>query len=150
MTKRENKMPQNPDPSADQQIEITCCRCAKIYLGFDKEQAYGCASDVHIEGIVGHYGSTVADLEIFRYANGNIPAGLKVGAQICDDCIISLRDKGILLPGESRLGRQPTMEASTRGSTTRHYQRATSLDKMSLEDLKEFHDAILDLLQDDE
>ena len=52
----------------------------------NNEQAYGCASDIFMNNgslhLLGHYGSTVADGDLYKVTGGNYKVGI-----ICDECI---------------------------------------------------------------
>lgn len=85
--------PDNPDFPF-----ITCDSCGRSYESYDKQhrQAYGCAADVDLSSaeIQGYYGSTVADMTIFRISQ--FPDWLSEG-DICDDCIVRLLDLGYII-----------------------------------------------------
>ena len=82
---------------------ITCVRCENTFEGFAPEQAYGCASDIHDDMIVGHFGSAVADMTQLKFRPGKRPADLENG-QICDPCITTLMEEGVLEDGKSNVG----------------------------------------------
>jgi hypothetical protein len=77
---------------------VTCARCKRTHEGFTHDQADGCAADITNKGIVGHYGSAEADMMELRFVEGHslVPAGLE-GGQMCDICIVELRDAGALI-----------------------------------------------------
>ena len=57
------------------------------------KQAYGCASEVHKEGIICRYGSSY-DLSMFEWTkkSGIIPRNDQI--LVCDECIAKWIDKG--------------------------------------------------------
>jgi len=79
-------------------IDVVCTCCARTFEGFAPTQANDCAADVHEDCVIGHYGSSVADMSRLPFRDDQPPEGLKVGAQICDGCITKLLSDGTLLP----------------------------------------------------
>jgi len=54
----------------------------------------GCASEIRGDQLSGHYGSTVADMELHVFKGGrpqHIPEGT-----VCDTCILKFQAEGIL------------------------------------------------------
>ena len=77
---------------------VICARCKREHEGFTHDQADGCAADISAKGIYGHYGSAEADMTEMHFTpdHPDVPKGLE-GGQMCDLCIIELRDKGALV-----------------------------------------------------
>jgi Thymidine kinase len=77
---------------------VVCATCETVYESmpgmYESQQAYKCSAVVDHEGLVGHYGSTVADMEHWVFV-GERPAHVRLG-NICDACIVSLRDAGTI------------------------------------------------------
>lgn len=71
----------------------TCDAKYELMKSFEAtEQAYRCSATVRADRtIVGHYGSTVADMEILDIVEDN--AAIKEG-MICDDCITKFLEDG--------------------------------------------------------
>ncbi len=67
-----------PAPLKRREHTVVCVACKTGFAGFSHDQANGCAADVHDTCVVGHYGSTVADMHRFDFAPGrrpDLPAG---------------------------------------------------------------------------
>lgn len=80
----------------DEEIHtVTCVSCKKTFDGFAPEQANDCAADISNTGVVGYYGSCVADMTQLTFPNGK-PEDLGNG-QICDACITDLKERGTLV-----------------------------------------------------
>ena len=78
------------DEDLDEDVQIvTCGCCAKEFKGFAPTQANDCASDITEKGVIGHYGSSVADMKLLEFTKGIVPDDMPIGAQICDACITS-------------------------------------------------------------
>jgi thymidine kinase len=77
---------------------VVCGTCDKVYQSteglYDSQQAYKCSAVVDRTGLTGHYGSTVADGDRWTFV-GDRPAKVQLG-NICDACIVSLRDEGLI------------------------------------------------------
>lgn len=81
--------------------KVVCDCCKKEFPALwphNNTQAIGCAADIEGDTIIGHYGSTVADMSVYEFKNGrppHIPEGL-----VCDDCIKKFIEENILEPGQ--------------------------------------------------
>lgn len=123
---------------------VTCCHCKAQFEGFSDTQANDCAADVKPDGIYGHYGSAVADLQVLPYAEGSVPASLTLDGQICDPCIVKMQESGVLGAGTDR-----TMAPLTEtpdglveiDCATRHVRRWEDLDPASAQMILEEMDA---------
>ncbi len=77
---------------------VKCATCGTEFgaiPGMAKSrQAYRCAAEVFGDKVTGHFGSTVIDMEEWRFPKGR-PDTVKEGV-ICDSCIEHLRDSGSL------------------------------------------------------
>lgn len=92
-----------PGPSETQESRgffVTCACCARSFDGFTDTQADGCASDIGEHSIYGHYGSTVADMTRLDFRGGQRPASLPLGWQVCDACLETMLETGLLVEGE--------------------------------------------------
>ena len=75
---------------------VRCARCKTDYPAFSQGQANGCAATVGPDGITGHYGSEVADMELLVATNSTALAGLSMGDCVCDTCLTTLLGEGLL------------------------------------------------------
>lgn len=75
---------------------ITCTCCAKSFEGFAPDQAEDCAATILADGVIGHYGSSVADMTRLAWVAGEMPAELHAGGTICDACITRMLEDNIL------------------------------------------------------
>jgi hypothetical protein len=91
----------------DDVFTVTCVSCKSEFEGFAPEQSHDCAADVSDTGVVGYYGSTVADMIQLTFPEGK-PEGLRNG-QICDACIIDLKSTGILVEAGSNVAEFDTV-----------------------------------------
>ena len=67
---------------------IICNTCKNVYEGLFEswtEQGIDCSADATEEGVIGHYGSTLVDMEVWKWTTGK-PIHVKHG-MICDSCI---------------------------------------------------------------
>jgi len=76
---------------------IICNTCKNEYedLFGNGEQGNDCSADATEEGVIGNYGSTLVDLEMWKWSVGK-PIHVKHG-MICDECIKPLMDSGELV-----------------------------------------------------
>lgn len=76
---------------------VFCKTCGSSHPAIFKEteQGYRCAAVVSGDTVVGHYGSTVIDMEAWAFA-GSRPEHVKDGV-ICDDCVTSLKESGAIV-----------------------------------------------------
>ena len=76
---------------------IICNTCKNIYevIFEDTEQGFDCAADATESGVIGYYGSTLLDMQMWKWATGK-PIHIKHG-MICDMCIKPLMDSGALV-----------------------------------------------------
>lgn len=83
---------------------VVCATCEMAYpsMEYETQQAYKCAAVANRTGLTGHYGSTVADGDRWEFV-GDRPAHVRSG-NICDACIISLRDAGLITNKYSYFG----------------------------------------------
>jgi thymidine kinase len=83
---------------------VVCATCETAYhsMEFESQQAYKCAAVANRSGLTGHYGSTVADGDRWEFV-GDRPSHVRSG-NICDACIISLRDAGSITNTYSYFG----------------------------------------------
>jgi thymidine kinase len=83
---------------------VVCATCETAYpsIDFQSQQAYKCAAVANRSGLTGHYGSTVADGDRWEFV-GDRPSHVRSG-NICDACIISLRDAGAITNTYSYFG----------------------------------------------
>jgi Thymidine kinase len=85
---------------------VVCATCEKAYKSmtgmFLSQQAYGCSAVVDRKGLTGHYGSTVADGDRFEFV-GPRPDRVRSG-NICDPCIIRLKEEGAITMRSSYFG----------------------------------------------
>ncbi|NTF17762.1 thymidine kinase [Agrobacterium rubi] len=85
---------------------VVCATCEKAYISTDgmffTQQAYRCSAVVDRKGITGHYGSTVADGDRLEFV-GQRPAHVRSG-NMCDPCITSLMDGGLIKTRSSLFG----------------------------------------------
>jgi thymidine kinase len=83
---------------------VVCATCETSYpsIDFETQQAYKCAAVANRTGLTGHYGSTVADGDRWEFVDDR-PAHVRSG-NICDACIVSLRDAGLITNKYSYFG----------------------------------------------
>jgi len=79
---------------SDETVSCKTCGTEHPAIFKESEQAYRCAAVVSGNRIVGHYGSTVIDMEVRTFPAGR-PSHVKEGV-ICDDCVTSLTESGVL------------------------------------------------------
>lgn len=89
---------------------VVCATCETSYpsIDFETQQAYKCAAVADRTGLTGHYGSTVADGDRWEFV-GDRPAHVRSG-NICDACIVSLRDDGSITNKYSTFGSSEVWE----------------------------------------
>lgn len=78
---------------------VQCGICRKSHIALfehDGTQARKCSADVQNGRLVGHYGSEIADMEVFDFT-GPVPAE---GTIVCDDCIRRGLARGTLRKSE--------------------------------------------------
>lgn len=85
---------------------VVCATCETAYKSmegmFESQQAYKCSAVANRSGVTGNYGSTVADGDRWEFV-GDRPAHVRSG-NICDACILSLRDAGAITKQSSLFG----------------------------------------------
>lgn len=76
---------------------IICNTCKAEYESLFEmvEAGLDCSADATEEGVIGHYGSTLVDMEMWKWTTGK-PLHIKSG-MICDACISPLIDSGALV-----------------------------------------------------
>ena len=77
---------------SDETVSCRTCGTEHPAIFKESEQAYRCAAVVSGNRIVGHYGSTVIDMEAWGF-KGERPERISEGV-ICDGCVASLIDAG--------------------------------------------------------
>lgn len=89
---------------------VVCATCETSYplIDFETQQAYKCAAVADRTGLTGHYGSTVADGDRWEFV-GDRPPHVRSG-NICDACIVSLRDDGSITNKYSTFGSSEAWE----------------------------------------
>jgi hypothetical protein len=92
---------------------VVCATCETAYpsIDFETQQAYKCAAVANRTGLTGHYGSTVADGDRWEFV-GDRPPHVRSG-NICDACIVSLRDSGLITNKYSYFGSSDLVDALT-------------------------------------
>ncbi len=92
---------------------VVCATCETAYpsIEFETQQAYKCAAVANRSGLTGHYGSTVADGDRWEFV-GDRPPHVRSG-NICDECIVSLRDSGSIINKYSAFGSAKDWEELT-------------------------------------
>lgn len=92
---------------------VVCATCETAYpsIEFETQQAYKCAAVANRTGLTGHYGSTVADGDRWEFV-GDRPAHVRSG-NICDSCIVSLRDAGLITNKYSYFGSSDLVDELT-------------------------------------
>lgn len=81
----------------DETPKVTCQLCKTVFEGLSPDQAYHCAADYSARHgiIVGHYGSTVIDLQVWKVLDNT---GLDTdGGQVCDTCLKAMIDRGAIV-----------------------------------------------------
>jgi hypothetical protein len=75
---------------------VVCETCKKEYESIFQHtnQGIDCSAEADEKGVIGHYGSTLVDLEVWRWTTGK-PLHVKNGI-ICDECIKPLMESGAL------------------------------------------------------
>jgi hypothetical protein len=78
-------------------ICVMCNTCNRFYeaLFESGEQGIDCSADATEQGVIGYFGSTLVDLEMWKWAVGK-PLHVKHG-MICDPCIKPLIESGALV-----------------------------------------------------
>lgn len=98
-----------PVDEDDAPTTVTCVRCAAQFAGFSPTQAHGCATEIFetstptgiVKGVCGHFGSTVADLQVFEFTPKAAQASdLPTDGLLCDACVTVLVESGALEPGK--------------------------------------------------
>ena len=81
---------------------VVCATCQNTYTSirgcYPSQQAYRCSAVADEVSVTGHYGSTVADMERWLFV-GKRPDSVRSG-NMCDVCIVDLRDRGAIVREE--------------------------------------------------
>lgn len=93
----------------DTPTTVICARCTAQFSGFSPTQAHGCATEIFetstptgiVKGVCGHFGSTVADLQVFEFTPKAAQASdLPADGLLCDACVTVLIESGALETGK--------------------------------------------------
>jgi ribosomal protein S14 len=81
---------------------IKCDECGEKHAVIDKQHRQGSGCSSHYQRstsrLFGHYGSTVIDMQIWKFVDGvDLDMGLINDANICDVCIQKHIDEGRLV-----------------------------------------------------
>lgn len=75
-------------------VTCVCCKTEYPALWVETNQAMHCAAEISGNELVGHYGSTVADMHLYTFPNGR-PETIPEGT-VCDNCIVKFEAEGII------------------------------------------------------
>lgn len=80
---------------------IQCCICKEQFEEMfpDSNQAYGCSCTADKQGVTGHYGSTVIDMQRWIWKYGCHPSVISSKSKepvICDSCIKNIIGEGLI------------------------------------------------------